>query len=275
MSFLKPTRGIQLDKSHPLVRGLVLFWVFNEGSGKRVFDLSGHGHTGTLVGMPWISCKYGSAVQLAHDGDEIDISDNRLDIPAGSDFTYIWSGFIELLNPTNSGFWRSGNTSTGDTFVVFQGTVSGLPWIRLGGIDVLKPESGTGVPFNEFVNLAYVVKSGVWAGWYVNGVLEHEDSHVEVAPSFFIVRFGWQALGAEAVIGCRSHQSFYDRALLASEIAQLNVDPFCIMRCEAPGLPLYSEAIEVVIAPTRRRHTGFSPIVGADRLRGIRQHDFY
>ena len=66
MPQLKPTRGICLNRSHPLSRGLVGLWLFNEGSGNKVFDLSGNGNTGTLQGTTpsWTSGKYGSAVLL-------------------------------------------------------------------------------------------------------------------------------------------------------------------------------------------------------------------
>jgi len=47
----KPLRGTQLDKSHPLNRGLVGFWLFNEGDGKKAQDLSGNDNHGTLKNM--------------------------------------------------------------------------------------------------------------------------------------------------------------------------------------------------------------------------------
>ncbi len=42
MPQLKPTRGICLNRSHPISRGLVGLWLFNEGSGNKVSDLSGN-----------------------------------------------------------------------------------------------------------------------------------------------------------------------------------------------------------------------------------------
>jgi len=53
---LKPVRGIRLNKSHPLARGLVGYWLLNEGSGNKVFDLSGNGKTGTINGtITWVA----------------------------------------------------------------------------------------------------------------------------------------------------------------------------------------------------------------------------
>jgi len=73
MPQLKPTRGIRLNKSHPLARGLVSCWLFNEGSGNKVFDLSRNGNIGTFAGTApsWTSGKFGSAVLLPGDDEYI------------------------------------------------------------------------------------------------------------------------------------------------------------------------------------------------------------
>ena len=51
----KPPLGIQIDWSNPITKGLVGCWLFNEGSGDKVYDLSGNGNTGTLTGMAFPS----------------------------------------------------------------------------------------------------------------------------------------------------------------------------------------------------------------------------
>ena len=47
---VKPPRGARLDPGHPLSRGVVGYWLFNEGVGGRVNDLSGNGNTGVWHG---------------------------------------------------------------------------------------------------------------------------------------------------------------------------------------------------------------------------------
>jgi len=42
MPILKPIRGTQLNKSHPLARGLVGCWLMNEGTGTKICDSSGN-----------------------------------------------------------------------------------------------------------------------------------------------------------------------------------------------------------------------------------------
>jgi len=46
---LKPRLFIKPNLGHPLARGLVGYWLMNEGSGNKVFDLSGNGNTGTFT----------------------------------------------------------------------------------------------------------------------------------------------------------------------------------------------------------------------------------
>ena len=51
----KPPLGVGLDFTHPLAQGLVGCWLFNEGSGDKVNDLSGNGNVGTLQNMAFPS----------------------------------------------------------------------------------------------------------------------------------------------------------------------------------------------------------------------------
>ncbi|KKK92766.1 hypothetical protein LCGC14_2699630, partial [marine sediment metagenome] len=44
----KPILGRQVNWAHPLSNGLKFLMLGNEGSGSKVFDLSGNGNTGTF-----------------------------------------------------------------------------------------------------------------------------------------------------------------------------------------------------------------------------------
>ncbi len=63
MPIIKPTRGILLNKCHPLARGLVGYWPMLEGSGGKISDLSRNGNYGGLAGTaPWSSGLFGSCI---------------------------------------------------------------------------------------------------------------------------------------------------------------------------------------------------------------------
>ena len=49
MGWQKPLRGTQLNKAHPLSKGLVGRWVFNEGSGGLVNDLAGNSNNNIVL----------------------------------------------------------------------------------------------------------------------------------------------------------------------------------------------------------------------------------
>jgi len=66
--------GVLLNPYHPLARGLVGCWLFNEGGGNTVFDLSGYGNHGTLGGgdsakcPAWVPSRTGPALNF--DGND-------------------------------------------------------------------------------------------------------------------------------------------------------------------------------------------------------------
>lgn len=49
---IKPHRGVQLNRSHPLARGLTGAWLFNEGTGNIAYDLANQ-RIGDLVSTAW------------------------------------------------------------------------------------------------------------------------------------------------------------------------------------------------------------------------------
>lgn len=50
----KPLLGQQINRAHPLAKGLVSCWLMNENSGNRVYNLAGDIH-GTITGADWTS----------------------------------------------------------------------------------------------------------------------------------------------------------------------------------------------------------------------------
>ena len=55
----KPILGRGINWGDPLARGLVGYWLMNEGVGNKVYDLSGNGRTGTISGALWTAGKFG------------------------------------------------------------------------------------------------------------------------------------------------------------------------------------------------------------------------
>jgi len=68
--------GQLINWAHPLARGLVGCWIFNEGSGDKVYDLSLNGNHGTLTNMipesDWIPGRNGWALDFDGTDDNVD-----------------------------------------------------------------------------------------------------------------------------------------------------------------------------------------------------------
>lgn len=93
MPLLKPTRGLQLNRNHPLARGLIGCWVMNEGAGGKIYDLAKAFPIadGALQGnTKWEAGKHGTALHFDGTGDYVDMpssdfgSPDKLSIVAGA-----------------------------------------------------------------------------------------------------------------------------------------------------------------------------------------------
>lgn len=72
----KPIRGTRVIKDHPLARGLVGGWLFNEGTGELIGDLSGYGNDGTFI------------LNLTNDGWEGSLIGSAIDFTGGNKRIY-------------------------------------------------------------------------------------------------------------------------------------------------------------------------------------------
>jgi len=61
---VKPSNPV-INRSHPLARGLVGAWAFEDGGGSVLKDISGRGNDGTIVNSPsWINTAHGGALDF-------------------------------------------------------------------------------------------------------------------------------------------------------------------------------------------------------------------
>lgn len=115
----KPPTGIQLNRNHPLVQGLVGCWLFNEGSGLRANDLCGMNH-GTLTSFePFSSTSKWSGgntgTVLMFDGtNDVVVCGNNPSLDFGT-------------RPFSIEFWIDGKTPS-TTFVGFVGKPNAVDW---------------------------------------------------------------------------------------------------------------------------------------------------
>ena len=77
-TFQQPFRGLQINRTHPLAKNLIGYWVCNDGTGKKVWDYSGNGNQGTLEGTAptWTAGGKGWAVNFPGTNERLDCGNN-------------------------------------------------------------------------------------------------------------------------------------------------------------------------------------------------------
>ena len=258
----KPMYGVLLNPYHPLARGLVGCWLFNEGGGNIVYDLSGHGNHGTLGGgtagycPAWTIGKFGSALNFDGSDDYVDVgTDESLDV-AGGDFTVaVWARWTAATGNARA-FLNFGFSGTSNRFLL---------------------TTGFGNSGQDKVSFGYGRSTTYGANWYYDAGsgLNDGDLHFVVATLFgstvtiYVddesVSFSEGSIGVEDgnFFGLGDNDYFegdietiliWKRALNPDEIWQLYTDPFCMFYHPLEAKLLYAAAPPAGIVPQAMHH---------------------
>lgn len=255
-SWQKPPRGAMLDRSHPFNVGVAADWLFNEGTGPLVNDISGNHHTGTVVGTTstfWQPSTSG-LVGIFDSITTVNVPTSPQLSPTGkmSICAWVWlpsnpSGTPTIVSPgydgTSEGFWLRFNGATEIQFGMFNGSThsANYTWTAL-----LKQR-------------LFLV--GVYDGkayrLYLNGgqVASATDS---TGPTTVAEQF---TIGGEWLSGSVSRQAtanisrirLLSRAMLPAEITSVYAAPYQMIAPIIPDAVFYS--IGGATSPTRFRRT--------------------
>ncbi len=215
---MKPPLGTLPNYGHELCPTSGL-WLMNEGSGNKVFDLSGNGNTGTFVGdTHWVVGKYGHAVDF--DGTQ--------------DWINLGMGVGDYENVTVSIVIKFDSLITGDRIFV-SGSANTYDW----GLIVSNSKV---LMLNAFASQTWpstsVLSTGVWyhivgirnstigsMKVYLNGVLQTDTETYGPAGHTYasIASRSDDNFAADCQV---SHGMIFDKAKSASEIALLYREPF-------------------------------------------------
>lgn len=225
---LKPPQFIQLNKGHPMSRGLVGCWLMNEASGVVAFDSSGHNNKGTLESdTHFVAGKHGSALDFDGAGDYVECANsNSLDITDvltmvacfKTDITATyqrifdkgWDRYTMGLTPHEDGrgFHVSYRNQLGDAHVVYS--------------------SGFVYSMNTWYQVAGVIDSlAKSCKIYINGVLNTQEDFVgtSIKSTSDPVRLGTQ-VSQSYLNGQIDFALIWNRALTPQEILILFNNPF-------------------------------------------------
>jgi hypothetical protein len=229
---VKPPFGVaRVDWGHPLARGLVGEWLFNEGGGKYALDIAGT-NTGTLInGLSRASGRAGGALKFDGASEYVNLSNSVTLQPVNYISIVFW---MNTLGNNSDGtyapqFFDTNNNSWGTSFQQYS-TSHGLYW-TLG--------SNT-----NKINFPYVFD----AAWHQIG-LTYDGAYMRL---YIDAVLGQSAAATGTItwttdpllVGARKdftstyfvHNTFmddfriYNRALSASEVQQAYLEPFSHLR---------------------------------------------
>ncbi len=216
----KPMLGRRINRSHPNAHGLVGAWLRNEGSGNTVADLSGNGNHeifGAGAASPsWIAGDLGTAVAFGV-GDTSTISSannfgiiDTTTIVVGVKFNSL-SVDQRVLSDADDNFNNRIRHDSGPTrweIHFDRGTANAVLYTHTPVL-------------NQLYHIAFVNRAG-FQGFYIDGIFKastaDNDALTNTDSNAYI-------LGSN-LNGSIEYLYLYNRALSASQIAQLYREPF-------------------------------------------------
>jgi hypothetical protein len=230
--------AFELIVSDPLLKGLVGWWKFDEGSGTVAYDSSGNGNDGNLTNGPtWTDGKIGGALSFDGVNDYVDLGQKNLGVNSNLSISYWFKP-----NNGNGVIVEQGWNYTGNEFgwVVYLGTNnhtkvaarsisfgSGDNTGNYNGSAIVQDAADT-VDLNVWQHVS-VIKVGTNIKIYLVGSLSHEG---QIQKSAITYNSGYSlSIGKGLTDTGSSYNSLYqgliddmriyDRALSAEEVQAL------------------------------------------------------
>lgn len=274
MPLLKPTRALQIDRSHPLARGLTGCWLMNEATGEIVADCGQRRNKGTFkystTAPAWKSGKHGSALEF---GTERCIYCGTGKF--GWDITNEIS-VVALVNQsatqTNTVFARCGFVRPCKLAAYSSGKFKWLVYTE-GTNCIINSTSAHAIDGSESVHVAATWRPGE-GRLYVNGLQEAGESSSSGNLSFVndsqSVGIGGTYEGGNYYYcfnGIIEYVFVYNRTLSAEEIRWLYREPFAMFaRPASPVLIAVTSATVSLAGSVSATSTGTAVLTLTDRL---------
>lgn len=234
--YQEPSLGAQINLSHLNAKSLSLFWLFNEGSGQTVYDLSLNERNGTLTNMDetdWVPGRDGWALEFDGSNDHVIIPD----VSVTTTFTYsIW---IRPSSQTDSWGGIGGSADAFDIFYYRGSDSGGNEGLISFWFDAADHHNNTALINNIWSHFAIVVNAGGYT-FYLNGL--PDGTQVSGVDAFIFEILGSDDF-ADAFKGALSDIRIYNRALTSEEIWLLYTHSYVIFEH-----PLYGRVLAAAVA---------------------------
>lgn len=227
---VKPFRGQLPNRLHPLHRGCVGLWLFNEGTGGQVWNCQDPQHHGSIVGATWVSGapgEKGGVLSFGGTNNYVTVPSTPQMIFGNGDFSVVARAYhndvavgyrgIASIGATNANEWMLYTTYSGSD-QYFKG------YAHEGAVS-----AGSVSDSLHSVKTWYTVsfiRRGTTAWLYIDGVLVSTDSSAAAdLSSDKAFRIGGTDSG-QWWNGLISWVRVYNRAISATENLILHRDPF-------------------------------------------------
>lgn len=230
VSSLAAQRGIQLDLSHPLNRGLAGYWSFDEGDGGQLSDLSLNKNHGTLTNMDpatdWVGGRAGGFGALDFDktNDYVDTNTPVSGYRASSEGTM--SAWCKARShPVSTGAVYQGGCLIGDTggyCSIVHSTVGGTSDMHCYNWDGSVDSVALSVDLNVWSHYVWVLDNGTLYG-YRDGVLQGSTASGNTQSLAGEIHIGQGNISYRVFDGQIDDVRIYNRALSAAEVRQLYI----------------------------------------------------
>jgi hypothetical protein len=155
----KPRQGVRLNTAHPLAQGLLGYWIFNEGSGSRLNDISGNGNHGSLTNFGltgpssnWVGSKLGGCLNFDGVNDMVNVATSKGIIGSLRAFTI--AAWVKFTDASASPIiYAEGNTSAVNPLYIMRIDTTGVLFGQTRGTS----SSPLNIPKGT-----KVVNDGVW-----------------------------------------------------------------------------------------------------------------
>ena len=229
----KPFRGTQLNRTHPLARGLVGCWLMNEGTGNRVFDYSGNGNQGTLTNIDqttdWVAGRDGWALEFDGTNEHIEINSIWDSFPiADTPFTITaWFNTTDVTTQQEIVDIGAGQSATIQGFRILVGFPSGGATGQLLGSSTRWSSSTTTTLSNNTWYFLAFTYDATTRRLYLNGVEEDfdTDGDWEIHTN---AKIGLEDSNSADFVGLISDVRIFKRALPAEEVLSLFVNQYAM-----------------------------------------------
>lgn len=237
----KPIKGEKINSAHPLSKGIVGCWLFNEGGGDKVYDSSGNKNTGTLVSMAipsssisgWNPGRFGKTLSFDGSNDTVTV----VPTPDGSSLNVTGKiSFGGWVFPRVSNVYQNvigfmAGTSRQYAFYLSGAGVSTIYCALFINGSNYQGDVTLSFPWavNKW-NHVFVVYDGSSRKIYLNGVQAYSNNVAGAIthPANANLYLGKDYDGAYPLNGQMDLPIIYNRALSAQEILQLYKGPFCM-----------------------------------------------